>query len=102
MAAALPRTQSSRVALTMLMIVATPRPSSPTGQATAWSYSTSLEALEEFPSLSLSRWISMAFRLPSGSTRGSRKQDRPCGAWASTRNRSHMGAEQNHLWPVSR
>ncbi len=94
--------QSSLVALTMLMIVGMPRPSSPTGQATAWSYSTSLEALEVLPSLSLSRWMYMAFLLPSGSTRGSRKHDRPSGARASTRNKSHIGAEQNHLCPVSR
>ena len=30
--------------------------------------------------------------------RGSRSG--PAGAWASTRSRSHIGAEQNHLWPV--
>ncbi len=35
--------------------------------------------------------------------RGSRKHDKPSGALeASTRNRSHIGAEQNHLCPVSR
>ena len=28
--------------------------------------------------------------------------DSPPGAWASTRNRSHIGAEVNHLWPVQR
>ena len=102
MPAALPRTQSSLVALTMSRIVAMPRPRSPTGQATACWYSTSEEALEVFPSLSLSRWMNMAFLLPSGSTLGSRKQLRPSAACASTRNRSHIGAEQNHLWPVSR
>ncbi len=40
-------------------------------------------------------------RVPSGRTRGTRKQVRPSGAWASTRNASDMGAEQNHLCPVS-
>ena len=79
-----------------------PRPGSPTSQAAACRYSTSDEALEVLPSLSFSRWMCMAFLLPSGSTLGSRKQLRPSGACASTRNRSHMGAEQNHLCPVSR
>ena len=100
-AAALPMTQSSLVALTISMIVATPRPGSPTGQANAASYSTSDEAFDLLPSLSLSRWMRMALRVPSGSTRGSRKQLSPSGAWARTRNRSHIGAEQNHLCPVS-
>ena len=39
-------------------------------------------------------------RVPSGSTRGTRKHDSPAGACASTRKASHIGAEQNHLWPV--
>ncbi len=33
--------------------------------------------------------------------RGSRKHDRPPSACASTRKTSLIGAEQNHLWPVS-
>ena len=41
----------------------------------------------------------MALRVPSGSQRGTAKQDRPAGAWASIRNRSLIGAEQNHLCP---
>ena len=42
-------------------------------------------------------------RLPSGSTRGTRKQVSPLpGTCARTRKRSHIGAEQNHLCPVSR
>ena len=40
-------------------------------------------------------------RSPSGVQRGSRKQEIPPSAWARTRNASHIGAEQNHLWPVS-
>ncbi len=40
-------------------------------------------------------------RLPSGRMRGSRKHDRPSSVWASTRNRSDIGAEQNHLCPIS-
>ena len=102
MPAALPMTQSSLVALTIAMIVATPRPGSPTCQASAPSNSISAEALDLLPSLSLSRCRRIPLRVPSGSTRGSRKQVSPAGPWASVRNRSHMGAEQNHLCPVSR
>ena len=98
-----PSTQSSRVAATISMIVRTPRPSSPTGQATTPSSSTSAEALERLPSLSFRRWSwNPALRSPSGSQRGTRKHDRPPGAWASMRNTSDIGAEQNHLCPVSR
>ena len=39
-------------------------------------------------------------RVPSGSTRGTRKHDSPSGACARTRKASHIGAEQNHFWPV--
>ena len=100
MLVALPSVQSSRVRLTISMMVGTPRPSSPTSHAVAPSYSTSLEALAWLPSLSLSRCRNIRLRVPSGSTRGSRKQDSPPGAWASTRKMSHIGAEVNHLWPV--
>ena len=92
-----PMTQSSRVWLTISMIVLTPFPSSPTIHAMASSSSISLDALERLPSLSLSRWMWKALRLPSGSTLGSKKHDRPAGACARTRNASHIGAEQNHL-----
>ena len=84
------------------MMIGTPRPSSPTRRAHAPSNSTSLEAFERLPSLSFSRWRWNAFFVPSGSTRGSRKQESPPGAWARTRKASHIGAEQNHLCPVSR
>ncbi|GDY61904.1 hypothetical protein SAV14893_012970 [Streptomyces avermitilis] len=101
-----PRTQSSRVAATISMIVRTPRPSSPTRRAQVPSNSTSLDALDRLPSLSLSRWTRNTLRVPSSSTRGTRKQVRPPpsvaeAACASTRNPSDIGAEQNHLWPVS-
>ena len=102
MVAADPSTQSSRVVLTISMIAGTPRPGSPTSQPVVPSNSTSLEALDRSPSLSLSRCSRIALRLPSGSTRGSRKQVSPSGPWARTRNRSLIGAEQNHLCPVSR
>lgn len=39
--------------------------------------------------------------MPSSSTRGTRKQVSPSGACASTRKPSDIGAEQNHLCPVS-
>ena len=63
--------------------------------------SSSLEALERLPSLSLSRWIWKALRSPSGVQRGIRKQEMPESVWARTRKASHIGAEQNHLWPTS-
>ncbi len=92
-------TQSRRVQLTISMMVFTPCPSGPTSQATVPSNSGSEEALERLPSLSLRRWMRKVLRVPSGSTRGTRKQDSPPGAWASTRKTSHIGAEVNHLWP---
>ena len=100
--AAEPTMQSRRVWLTISMMVGTPRPSSPTIVPRARSSSISLDAFERLPSLSFSRWILKALRVPSSITRGTRKQERPPGAWASTRKASHMGAEQNHLWPVIR
>ena len=100
MPAAVPITQSSRVWFTISTMVRTPRPSSPTSQPTAPSYSISDEALERLPSFSFSRISDIALSAPPGSTRGTRKQDRPPGAWARVRNRSHIGAEVNHLWPV--
>ena len=95
-----PSTQSRRVWLTISMMVGTPRPSSPTICAQAPSNSTSLDAFERFPSLSFRRWRWKRLRVPSGRIRGSRKHDSPPSACASTRNASHIGAEQNHLWPV--
>ena len=93
--------QSRRVWLTISMIVWTPRPSSPTMRAQAPRNSTSLEALERLPSLSLSRWMWKRLRSPSGVKRGSRKHEIPDSVWARTRKASHIGAEQNHLWPVT-
>ena len=92
----------------MSRMVRTPRPASPTSHAVAFSYSTSAEALDRLPSLSFSRINRIPLRVPSGSTRGSRKHDRPGaggdapGTWARTMNRSFIGAEVNHLWPVIR
>ena len=99
--AAAPRQQSRRVWLTISMIVGTPRPSSPTIRAQVPRNSTSLEAFERLPSLSLSRWIWIGLRSPSGVKRGIRKQESPPSAWARTRKASHIGADMNHLWPVS-
>ena len=93
--AADPIRQSSRVWLTIRMIVGMPRPSSPTSwPRTAWN-STSLDGSERVPSLSFSRWM----RKP-GSRPSIRKHERPAGACASVRKRSQDGYEQNHLWPV--
>ena len=81
------------------MIVRTPRPGSPTIQPSVPSNSTSEEALDLLPSLSLRRCTRNGLRSPPGRTRGTRKQLSPSGAWASTRNASDCGAEQNHLCP---
>ncbi len=96
-----PITQSSRVMLTISTMVRTPRPSSPTSQPVAPSYSISDDAFDLLPSLSLSRRKRIALRSPPGSTRGTRKQDSPPGAWARVRNMSDIGADVNHLWPTS-
>jgi hypothetical protein len=65
-------------------------------------YSISLEALARLPSLFFSRCTKKLFFVPSGRKRGTRKQERPLSVWARVRKASHMGAEQNHLCPVSR
>ena len=102
MIAAEPRVQSRRVWLTISMMVRTPRPSSPTSVAHVSSNSISLDALDRSPSLSFSRWRAIGLRCPSGVQRGTQKQDSPPGACASMRKPSDIGAEQNHLWPVSK
>ena len=59
------------------MIVATPRPGSPTSRDHVPSNSTSLEALERLPSLSLRRCRRKTLRVPSGRIRGTAKQPMP-------------------------
>jgi hypothetical protein len=93
--------QSSRVSCTIWMMVRTPAPSAPMRKAKAPANSTSLDALERLPSLSLSRCSRSALTEPSGGKRGTKKQVSPPGACASTRKASHIGAERNHLWPVT-
>ena len=75
-----PITQSSRVIVTISMIVGTPRPSAPTAHPSAPSYSISAEALARLPSLFFNRCNRMPLRVPSGSTRGTAKHVRPPGA----------------------
>ncbi len=85
------------------MMVEMPRPSSPTSTPEASLNSTSLLLLERLPTLSFRRWIWTAFLPPSGRQRGTKKQVAPrSSVRASTRWPSHIGAEKNHLWPVSR
>ena len=96
-----PSAQSSRVSVTMSMMVFTPCPGSPTISASTPSNSTSEEALERLPSFSLSRWNSSPLLVPSDRMRGTRKHDRPSAACASIRKASLIGADMNHLWPVS-
>ena len=47
----------------------------------------------------------MRLRVPSGSTRGKNRQvcpdEVPGSVCARIRKASHMGAEKNHLWPVT-
>ena len=93
--------QSKRVIATISMIVRTPRPSSPTIQASAPRSSVSLEAFETLPILRFRRSTCSGFLVPSGRQRGSRKHVSPPGACASTRNASHIGAETKYLWPTS-
>ena len=96
-----PIMQSKRVMLTISMMVRTPRPSSPTIQASAPRSSVSLEALDALPIFFLSRNTCIGFLVPSGRQRGSRKHDRPPGACASTRKASHIGADTKYLCPTS-
>ncbi len=74
-----------------------PRPSSPTMTPQASRNSTSLLELERLPTLSLRRWISIGFLLPSGRQRGTKKQEEPASVLASTRWASDIGEEKNHL-----
>ena len=84
------------------MMVEMPRPSSPTSTPQASLNSTSLLLLERLPTLSFRRWMWTAFLPPSGRQRGTKKQVGPrSSVLASTRWPSHIGAEKNHLWPVS-
>src|SRR5271170_4520867 len=62
--------------------------------------STSDEALDLLPHLSLSRWICRRLREPSGSQPATTKQDTPSSVRASVRNTSECGTEKNHLCPT--
>src|SRR5690606_289971 len=75
--------------------------SSPTMRAQVPRYSISDEAFDLLPSLSLSRCTKNGLRVPSGRQRGTRKHDRPRSVCASVKKASDIGAEQNHLCPVS-
>ena len=95
-------TQSRRVWTTISTIVRTPLPGRPTIRAHALSYSTSLDAFERSPIFSFSRIRRKPeFREPSGSQRGTRKQETPSAVCASVRKASLIGALVNHLWPRS-
>src|SRR5580700_9572919 len=62
--------------------------------------STSDEALDLLPHLSLRRWICRRLREPSGSQPATTKQDTPSSVRASVRNTSECGTEKNHLCPT--
>ena len=90
----------------MSMIARTPRPGSPTSTPTVPSNSISADAFERLPSLSLSRWMRKTLRMPRVSIRGTKRHVSPSSTGprrvcASTRKPSDIGAEQNHLCPVS-
>ncbi len=55
--------------------------------------------MDRLPSLSLSRWMRRPLRSPSGRTRGSRKQVRPPGAWASDEEQVAHGRGAEPLVP---
>ena len=46
--------------------------------------------------------MTMPFGVPSGRQRGAKKQPGPASVWATVKNPSLIGAEQNHLCPLSR
>ena len=83
------------------MIVATPRPGSPSRRARAPRYSISAEAFERLPHFSLSRSSAIAFGAPPSSLRGTKKQESRPSSFASVKKASERGTEQNHLWPTS-
>mmetsp|Transcript_31964 Transcript_31964/g.92854 ORF Transcript_31964/g.92854 Transcript_31964/m.92854 type:complete len:233 (-) Transcript_31964:725-1423(-) len=109
MPAADPRAQSRRVWCTISMIAATPPPRWPNNTPKAFRYSTSDDAFDRSPSLSLSRmnW-SPSFLSPEGSHRGTRKHDSRSSSLPSPATRARvmkpslMGALVNHLWPRRR
>ena len=70
---------------------------SPTSTPRAPANSTSEEALDRLPHLSLSRWKFRAFRSPPSRMRGRKKHEMPRGVWARVKKPSLIGAEQNHL-----
>jgi hypothetical protein len=73
-----PSAQSKRVCTTMSRIVRTPLPGLPIRMPQAWSYSISDDALLLSPSFSFNRMtLKPVLRLPSGSQRGIKKQDKP-------------------------
>mmetsp|Transcript_16506 Transcript_16506/g.42350 ORF Transcript_16506/g.42350 Transcript_16506/m.42350 type:complete len:221 (+) Transcript_16506:788-1450(+) len=103
MSAAEPMTQSRRVWTTISTIVRMPRPGRPSMTPHAFEYSTSLDAFDRSPILSLSRITRRpALRVPSGSHRGTKKHETPSSpVCARVRNASDMGALVNHLCPTS-
>ena len=97
-----PSTQSSRVAPTMSMMVRTPRPSSPSRaapRAVELDLARGVGAVAELVLEALQRErVARAVVERAGHD----EAGEAAGAWASTRKTSLIGAEQNHLWPVSR
>jgi hypothetical protein len=97
-----PRAQSSRVMVPISRICGMPRPSPPTSQAVAPLNSTSELALALLPNLCFQALdvdgVEGARRARHAAGTGSSGPPAVC---ARIRNASHMGAEKNHLCPVT-
>jgi hypothetical protein len=95
--------QSSRVSVTMSRMVRMPRRVL-ADEVSRWRRlnSTSDEALERLPSLSFSAGSAARWPQPSLQEARHEEADSPRGACASMRKASDIGADMNHLWPVSR
>src|SRR5258708_31788065 len=70
-------------------------------RAAAPPCSLSHEALDRLPHLSFRRSMKKGLRGPSASERGTKKQVSPASVRARAKKASLIGAEQNHLCPVS-
>ena len=90
---------SSRVRWPIEIASRMPWPSSPMSRAYAPRNSTSEEAFDLLPDLSLRRWITIRLRLPSGSQPGTRKQETPRSVRASAMKTSRMRHREEPFMP---
>ena len=97
-----PRTQSSRVAATISMIVGTPRPSSPRRRARRAPELQLRGCVRAVAELVLEPLDGERVARAIGQHAGNDEAGQPVGACARTRKTSFIGADVNHLWPSSR